>query len=108
MAGEVAQVGDLVKGFSIGDPVLAPLNPTFLYGQLLPEHGSDTFGALRDGMLREYVVLPAYSIIKLPKSSHTFTQWASLVQSGATVWNAFYGNIALKPGDTVLALGMTF
>ncbi|TVY87135.1 Zinc-type alcohol dehydrogenase-like protein [Lachnellula willkommii] len=86
MAGEVAQVGDLVKGFSI-------------------EHGSDTFGALRDGMLREYVVLPAHSTIKLPNSSHSFTQWAALVQSGATVWNAFYGNIALKPGDTVLALG---
>ncbi|TVY12679.1 Zinc-type alcohol dehydrogenase-like protein [Lachnellula arida] len=105
MTGEVAQVGDLVKGFSIGDPVLAPLNPTLLYGQLLPEHGSDTFGALRDGMLREYVVLPAHSTIQLPNSSHSFTQWAALVQSGATVWNAFNGNTALKPGDTVLALG---
>lgn len=106
MAGEVFQLGDLVKGYSLGDPVLTPLNPTFLYGQLQPEHGQDTFGALRDGMLREYIILPAHCLIKLPASSHGFDEWAALVQAGSTVWNAFYGNVVLKPGDTVLALGM--
>jgi len=106
MAGEVVQVGDLVNGFAIGDSVISPLNPLFLYGPLLERHGSDTFGGLRDGMLREYITLPAHAMIKLPKSSHSLAHWAAVVQAGATVWNAFYGNTPLKPGDTVLILGI--
>jgi NADPH:quinone reductase-like Zn-dependent oxidoreductase len=104
MAGEVAQVGDLVNGFSVGDSVLAPINLSFLYGPL--KDASDTFGGPKDGMLREYIALPAHAIIKLPKSSHSFTQWAAVVTTGSTVWNAFYGNTPLKPGETVLLLGM--
>lgn len=105
MAGYVIQVGDLVKGFSVGDSVLAPLNPSFIYGVLNDPSALDTFGGLADGMLREYIALPAHAIIKLPKSSHSFDQWAAMVQTGSTVWNAFYGNTALKPGDIVLVLG---
>lgn len=104
MAGEVAKVGGLVNGFSVGDSVLAPLNPSLLYGPL--KDASDTFGGPKDGMLREYIALPAYAIIKLPRSSHSFTQWAAMVCTGSTVWNAFIGNTPLKPGDTVLLLGM--
>jgi NADPH:quinone reductase-like Zn-dependent oxidoreductase len=105
MAGEVVQVGNLVKGFSIGDSVLAPLNPSFLYGVLNNAADSDTFGGLTDGVLREYIALPAHAMIKLPKSSRSFDQWAAVVQAGSTVWNAFYGNTALKPSDIVLVLG---
>jgi NADPH:quinone reductase-like Zn-dependent oxidoreductase len=71
MAGEVVQVGDLVNGFSVGDSVLAPLNTSYLYGILNDASASDTFGSLKDGMLREYIALPAHAMIKLPKSSHS-------------------------------------
>jgi NADPH:quinone reductase-like Zn-dependent oxidoreductase len=107
MAGEIVEVGGLVNGLSVGDSVIAPLNPSFLYGFLQDFHGFDTFGGLRDGVLREYIALPATAIIKLPKSSNSLTQWAAVVQAGSTVWNAFYGNKALKAGDTVLLLGMS-
>lgn len=104
MAGEVAQVGALVSGFSVGDSVLAPVNPSLLYGTL--KDASDTFGGPQDGVLREYIAIDAHAIIKLPKSSRSFSQWAAAVTTGSTVWNAFYGNTPLKPGETVLLLGM--
>ncbi|CAJ2513015.1 Uu.00g011340.m01.CDS01 [Anthostomella pinea] len=85
MAGEVAQVSDGVTVLSVGDRVLAPVDPDFLYG---PSKGAGgAFGGGRDGVLT------------------AFTQWAALVGTGSTVWNAFYGNKPLKPGDTVLILG---
>lgn len=110
MAGEVIQIGNLVKGFAVGDGVLTPINPTLLYGLLKDstgDAGSDTFGGPTDGFLREYIAVPAHAVIKLPKSSRSFTQWACLPTTGSTAWNSFYGNTPLKPGDTVLLLGTT-
>jgi NADPH:quinone reductase-like Zn-dependent oxidoreductase len=105
MAGEVLEVGKLVDGFSIGDWVIPPVSPSYLYGQF--KEGVDAYGSVADGMLREYIVLPAHILIKLPKSTLSLNQWASVVCTGATVWNAFYGNIPLKPGDIVLVQGMS-
>lgn len=103
MAGEVAQMGDLVEGFSIGDRVIAPINLSLLYGPC--KDVSDTFGGPKDGMLREYIALPVHAIIKLPESTHGFAEWAAVITTGSTVWNAFYGNTPLKLGDMVLVLG---
>lgn len=103
MAGEIAEVGEGVNGFSVGDSVLAPLTPSFLYGPL--KNASDTFGGPIDSMLRNFIALPAHAIIKLPKPTHSFTQWSAVVTTGSTVWNAFYGNTPLKPGETVFLLG---
>lgn len=33
---------------------------------------------------------------------------AALVCTGVTAWNALYGNIPLKPGQTVLFQGMLY
>ncbi|KAJ9134455.1 NAD(P)-binding protein [Pleurostoma richardsiae] len=104
MAGEVAEIGDLVTGFTVGDRVLVAVSPSYLYGTV-PVDATDTFGGMIDGMLREYITLPAHTVIKLPKSSHSFSQWAAIVGTGTTVWNSFYGSTPLKPGDTVLFLG---
>jgi NADPH:quinone reductase-like Zn-dependent oxidoreductase len=105
MAGEVAEIGKLVVGFAVGDWVIPPISSTYLYGPF--KEGVDAYGSVEDGMLREYVVLPAHILIKLPKSSLSFNHWASVVCTGATVWNAFYGNNPLKPGDTVLLQGLS-
>ena len=105
MAGEVVQVGDLVDGFSIGDWVLPPISASYLYGSF--KEGVDAYGSVADGMLREYVVLPAHILVKVPKSTLSFNQWAAVVCTGSTVWNAYYGNTPLKPGDTVLLQGMS-
>lgn len=95
-----------MSSFAVGDAVIAPINTFLLYGTFLDKHAADTFGGPKDGVLREYIALSVNVVVKLPKSSHSFTHWAALVTTGSTVWNAFYGNKALKPGDTVLVLGM--
>ncbi|XXH05653.1 hypothetical protein Hte_012088 [Hypoxylon texense] len=102
-AGEVVQVGGRVEGFSVGDAVLLPASVAALYGPI--KDGLHTLGGPIDGTLREYMCVPAYLPIKLPKSSHSFVQWASLVGTGSTVWNSFYGYGSLKPGQTVLLQG---
>jgi NADPH:quinone reductase-like Zn-dependent oxidoreductase len=105
MAGEITEVGKLVNDFSIGDWVIPPLTSSYLYGSF--KEGDDAYGSVVDGMLREYIVLPAHILIKLPKSVLSFNQWASVVCTGATMWNAFYGNTPLRPCDTVLLQGMS-
>lgn len=102
MAGEVVQVGEGVEGFSVGDTVTAPVSLIVLYGPVKDEDHS--LGATVDGVLRQYVVLPAHATIKLGPS-HTFTEWAATVTTAYTVWNAFYGSAPLRPGQTVLLLG---
>jgi NADPH:quinone reductase-like Zn-dependent oxidoreductase len=107
MAGSIIAIGDSVTDFAIGERVIAPLNPSYLYGGTCKDV-SQSFGGPIDGMLREYIVLPAHALVRIPESSASgFGHWASLVCAGSTAWNAFYGNKALKPGDTVLLLGIS-
>lgn len=108
MAGEVVQVGPDVSGFSVGDAVLVAPTMSQIYGSVKAGDTANTFGGSKDGVLREYITLPAHVVIKLPKSTHNFAEWASLVGTGSTAWNAFYGSTPLKPGETVLMLGMYF
>jgi NADPH:quinone reductase-like Zn-dependent oxidoreductase len=103
MAGEVVQIGDLTEGFTIRDKLIAPINLSLLYGPC--KDVSATSGGPKDGVTREFIALPAHAIIKLPKPSHSFSDWAAVIPTGSTVWNSFYGNTPLKPGDTVLVLG---
>ena len=55
-----------------------------------------------DGVLREYVTIPAVAAVKFPKDSpQSFSEWSTLVCTGVTAWNALYGNVPLKPGQIV-------
>lgn len=56
-------------------------------------------------MFREYIALPAHSLIRLPESSHSFTEWAAILGTGSAIGNAFNGNRGLMRGYTVLVLG---
>ncbi|KIV80378.1 hypothetical protein PV11_07879 [Exophiala sideris] len=103
MAGEIAQVGAGVEVFSVGDHVTCPVSPVVLYGPVKDE--DHTLGGTIDGVMREYIALPAHTIVKLPSSSHSFVEWGAVVTTASTVWNAFYGHAPLKPGQTVLVLG---
>lgn len=103
-AGVVEEVGESVKNFKKGDRVIGNFDPTHLYGPQLD--GNDALGALRDGNLRDYIALPAISVIKIPEENTlTFPELASLVCTGTTVWNALYGNQPLLPGQTILFQG---
>ncbi|KIW81839.1 hypothetical protein Z517_04865 [Fonsecaea pedrosoi CBS 271.37] len=103
MAGEVVQVGEGVVSFTEGELVTAPVSLDTVYGPV--RDGAGSLGGTEDGVLRQYLTLPASSAIRLPKSNLGPNEWAATVTTGYTVWNAFYGSTPLRPGDTVLALG---
>ena len=68
--------------------------------------GNGLGGGNVDGVLRQYITLPATSVVKIPEGGdQSFAEWASLVCTGVTSWNALYGNIPMKPGQTVLCQG---
>ncbi len=104
-AGEVISVGDAVIDFKPGDRVVASFDLVNLYG---PRKSWETqMGTKVDGMLREYICLPAVSVTKIPEGTQgNWVEWASLVCTGVTVWNALFGGVQLKPGQTVLFQGI--
>ncbi|OJK03459.1 hypothetical protein ASPACDRAFT_49641 [Aspergillus aculeatus ATCC 16872] len=103
-AGVVVKVGEGVKNVTVGDHVVGTFDITNLFGpQLNWENGQ---GGPIDGVLREYVCIPAASAVQVPKESAlSFCEWSTLVCTGVTAWNALYGNIPLRPGQTVLFQG---
>jgi NADPH:quinone reductase-like Zn-dependent oxidoreductase len=63
-------------------------------------------GGPLDGGLREYIVLPSSTLVRVPaKTNLSYAQLAAIVCTGASAWNSLYGNIPLSPGQTVLFLG---
>lgn len=112
MAGRVVEVGSRAAGLlAVGDAVIAPPNTMLLYGTLTAEAADSTFGGPVDGVLQEYIALPAHALIKVPPPAQdaiqplSLLQWASFPATGSTAWNALYGNIPLKPGMTVVLQG---
>ena len=106
-AGDIVEVGEGVTGFAKGDKVVAAFDPATLYGPI--KTWQTGLGGPTDGVLREYITIPAQSVVKVPESSTlSYAQWASVVCTGVTVWNSLYGNVALKPGQTVLFQGMSW
>ncbi|KAF9698647.1 hypothetical protein EKO04_003938 [Ascochyta lentis] len=104
LSGEVISVGSHVGDFTQGDSVIASFDLKTLYGAM-PDW-LHSLGGCYDGVLREYAVLPSSALIKIPSGTLlSFAQLSALVCTGATAWNALYGNIPLKPGQTVLFLG---
>lgn len=103
MMGEVLQVGDSAQGFQPGDRIVVAFDPTALYGTI--DSWDNGLGGPRDGVLAEHIRIPYQAAVKLPVASLSDAQWASLVCTGVTAWNALFGNKALKPGQTVLFQG---
>ncbi|KAE8320236.1 hypothetical protein BDV41DRAFT_570396 [Aspergillus transmontanensis] len=103
-AGVVVEVGEAVRSISVGDNMIATLDFSNVFGQQMSWMGGQ--GGPVDGVLREYLLVPAVSAVKIPKNSpQTFNEWSTLVVTGVTVWNALYGNIPLRPGQVVLCQG---
>ncbi|KAK4936805.1 hypothetical protein LTR10_022394 [Elasticomyces elasticus] len=101
--GEVAKVGSCAQGFEVGDKVVVAFDPTALYGTI--DNWVNALGGPKDGVLAGYVNVSYQGAVKLPESSLSNAQWASLVCTGVTAWNAPFGNVPLKPGQTVLFQG---
>lgn len=104
LSGEVVSVGAHIEDFASGDKVIASFDLKTLYGAI-PDW-LHSLGGCYDGVLKEYIALPSEVLVKIPKETELgFAELAALVCTGTTAWNALYGNVALKPGQTVLFLG---
>lgn len=103
-AGEVVACGSAVTGIAVGARVVLPFRPGWIDGPYDPvEIGTDLGGAV-DGLLAEYVALPAKAVVELP-AEVSFEQAATLPCAGVTAWSALMRGAPLKPGSSVLVLG---
>lgn len=104
IAGKIHEVGPKVDSLAKDDWAIANFDISNHFGpQQDWTHG---LGGPIDGALQQYIALPATSIIKIPKTTTlSWPQLAALVCTGTTAWNTLYGNIPLKPSQTVLFQG---
>lgn len=93
-AGEVAEVGEGVDGWSVGDRVLVnPLYP-----------GKGLMGEMLDGGMAEYSMVSAEQLIALPDEV-TFEQAAALPVAYGTAHRMLITHRTVGEGDKVLVLG---
>jgi NADPH:quinone reductase-like Zn-dependent oxidoreductase len=104
-AGEVIELGAGVTRWKLGDRVMANFFPHWLDGELNDAHHASALGGPgADGMLREEVVLPEHSWVRVP-AGYSLEQAATLPCAGVTAWQALFEVTALRPGETVLLQG---
>jgi NADPH:quinone reductase-like Zn-dependent oxidoreductase len=83
MTGEIVRIGNAVsKGaeeVQAGDNVVVPIDWACRYGSV--KDVSQTLGGPVDGVLREYIALPAHLLIRVPSPSQKFElePWLALV-----------------------------
>lgn len=90
-AGEVDALGAGVEGWSTGDRVTPHYYPSWHDGPPAPDQGWGLGSPGQDGVLSEYVVLPASRLGLAPRSL-SFEEAACLPCAGLTAWSALNGN----------------
>jgi NADPH:quinone reductase-like Zn-dependent oxidoreductase len=103
-AGEIVAVGAEVTAWKPGDRVVVPFFPAWIEGALTPAKAASALGGDVDGMLREYAIVPADSLLPIPEHLD-FVQAASLPCAAVTAWNGLFVSGNLQPGQTLLLQG---
>lgn len=102
--GVVVALGADVSRFREGDRVMPTFTQGWVSGQPTPEaRNGRTLGFPLDGVLREYVAVPAEDAVHAPPHL-TDLQAAALPIAGLTAWTALEQG-GVKPGAWVLAMG---
>jgi NADPH:quinone reductase-like Zn-dependent oxidoreductase len=107
LAGTVAACGQGVTRFSVGDRVISTYVPGWIDGRQLgsaAQPNGRTMGGPLQGVLAEYVALPAEWLIRSP---HTLTdaQASTLPIAGVTAWFSLIEEGRLRAGRTVVVQG---
>lgn len=103
-AGTVERVGPGVRGFSSGDAVIGCFYADWQAGPATAANHAASLGCEHDGVLAEYVCLPATGLVHKP-ASLDFAQAATLPCAALTAWSALFTEGGLQPGQHVLVQG---
>jgi NADPH:quinone reductase-like Zn-dependent oxidoreductase len=108
-AGVIDAIGADAGPWSVGDRVASAYFRNWEEGPPGPAMGLGLGSGSENGMLAEYVVLPADRIVAVPKTL-SLTEAATLPCAALTAWSAVRGDRpyrtrSLGPQDTVLILG---
>jgi len=102
-AGQVAVTGEGVTGWEVGDRVSPNFLPAWTDGVPSEARLAGALGGGIDGVLAEYVCVPASSLVAIPEHL-SYEEAATLPCAALTAWNALTCS-PTRPGDTVLLLG---
>lgn len=103
-AGAIVAVGAGLDPDLIGQRVVGAFFPDWIDGPVSAAKRARSLGAQMDGMLAEYVSLPAHAAIPIPGHLSDI-EAATLPCAGLTAWHAVTTAADLRPGMTVLLQG---
>ena len=102
--GHVVALGEGVTRFAIGDRVSPIFAQEWIAGRPTKERLRSTLGGPIDGVLCEYMSVPACSAVRVP-AHLSDVQAATLPCAALTAWTALVVEGRVKAGDTVLIQG---
>jgi NADPH:quinone reductase-like Zn-dependent oxidoreductase len=103
-AGEVAEVGESVTRFKVGDRVCPIFMQGWVDGEIDFSKARTALGGDLDGVLAEYAVFNEQGLVAIPEHL-SYEEAATLPCAAVTAWHALAVSGNLKAGDTVLTLG---
>ncbi len=104
-AGVVDAIGPDVAQWHVGDRVAASFFRDWISGPFKASYVPSALGGnTMDGMLAEYVVLPATALVSLPAHLSS-VEAATLPCAGVTVWHGLIARGGMGRGDTLLVQG---
>jgi len=104
-AGVVDAVGTGVTEWHVGDRVVMPYFKDWLSGRFRSEYMDSALGGpATDGVLAEYVTMPAMALVAVPPQL-SMEQVVTLPCAAVTAWHGLFVRGGLQSGDTVLIQG---
>lgn len=90
--------------WKVGDRVLASFTQGHIAGRLTYEISLTQLGGEAQGLLDEYTILPQTGVARIPDYL-SFVEAPCLPCAALTAWNALFGLVPVRPGQTVLLQG---
>ncbi len=103
-AGEIDALGDGVEAWALGDRVTPLYFRDWVSGRPRADLGFGLGSRDQDGVLTEYIVLPASRLIRAPDSLDDAGA-STLPCAGLTAWSSLQGDLPLDARSRVLVLG---
>ena len=102
--GEVSALGEGVARFAVGDAVCPLYVMDWMSGPPQADVVARRLGGPQDGVLAQYVCVPARSAVRAPRHMSAL-EAATLPIAGVTAWQALFVQGRVTPGDVVVVQG---